>query len=78
MAGHAIEPIGLTEIGNLRRNWGWFLGIGIGLMVLGLIAAGAAVATTVVSLMIFGWLLVIGAVMEIAFSFYERTWGGCS
>lgn len=74
--GHVLETIGLTELGNLRRSWGWFVGIGIGLMILGLIAGSAAVATTVASLMIFGWLLMIGAVLEIVFSFYERTWGG--
>jgi len=74
--GQALETIGLTDLGSLRRSWGWFVGIGVGLMILGLIAGGAAVTTTVASLMVFGWLLVIGAVMEIAFSFYERTWGG--
>lgn len=76
MAGHVIEPVGLTEVEGLRRNSGWFVGIGIGLMVLGLIAAGAAVTTTVVSMMMFGWLLVIGAILEIVFSVYEKTWGG--
>lgn len=74
--GQVLDTIGLTELGNLHRNWGWFVTIGVGLIVLGVIASGAAVATTVVSLTIFGWLLAIGAVLEIIFSFYERTWGG--
>jgi uncharacterized membrane protein HdeD (DUF308 family) len=56
-----LHLIGLAE---LKRNWGWFLGLGIALVVLGTIARGASVATTIVSVLLFGWLLIIGGVLE--------------
>jgi len=69
-----LHLIGLAE---LKRNWGWFLGLGIALVVLGTIALGASVATTIVSVLLFGWLLIIGGVLEgVHASWRERGWGG--
>jgi uncharacterized membrane protein HdeD (DUF308 family) len=63
---------------ELRRNWGWFLTLGILLVVLGMIALGASVAMTIASVMLFGWLLIIGGVLEAIHAFWrERGWGGC-
>ena len=62
---------------ELKRNWGWFLGLGIALLVLGTIALGASVATTIVSVWLFGWLLIIGGVLEAVHAFWrEKGWGG--
>jgi uncharacterized membrane protein HdeD (DUF308 family) len=71
--------LGLHTIGaqELKKNWGWFLALGIVMLVLGVIALGAAVATTIVSVMLFGWLLIVGGALSIGHSFWrERGWGG--
>ena len=62
---------------ELRRNWGWFLALGILLIVLGTTALGASVAMTIASVMLFGWLLIIGGVLEAIHAFWRvRGWGG--
>jgi uncharacterized membrane protein HdeD (DUF308 family) len=71
-----METLRPAELRNLRRNWGWFVALGIGLIILGFVAAGSAVTTTVVSMVIFGWLLIIASAMEIITAFYQKTWGG--
>jgi uncharacterized membrane protein HdeD (DUF308 family) len=50
---------------EMVHNWGWFLLFGIGLLVLGIVAIVRSVAATVVSMLFFGWLLLIGAGIEI-------------
>jgi uncharacterized membrane protein HdeD (DUF308 family) len=68
------HSVGAAE---LRRNWGWFLALGILLVVLGAIALGASVAMTLASVLLFGWLLIIGGALEAIHAFWrERGWGG--
>ena len=50
---------------EIIHNWGWFVLVGIGRMVLGIAAIVRSVAATVVSMLFFGWLLLIAAAIEI-------------
>jgi uncharacterized membrane protein HdeD (DUF308 family) len=61
---------------ELKRGWGWLVGVGIALIILGLIALYCAVTATMVSVDIFGWLLVIGGVLSLVDAFVQRRWGG--
>ena len=75
--GMNLTGLHLIGLGELKKNWGWFLGLGIALVVLGTIALGVSVATTIVSVWLFGWLLIIGGVLEGVHAFWrERGWGG--
>ena len=69
-----MMPGGTLE--DLRRHWGWFVGIGIALIVLGLIALFYAAGTTMVSMMVIGWLLIVGGVIDGVHAFGEQTWSG--
>jgi uncharacterized membrane protein HdeD (DUF308 family) len=51
---------------EIVQYWGWFLAFGIGLLVLGIAAVVRSVAATVVSMLFFGWLLLLAASIEIA------------
>jgi uncharacterized membrane protein HdeD (DUF308 family) len=51
---------------ELVHNWGWFLFFGIGLAALGILAIVRSVAATVISMLFFGWLLLIAAGIEVA------------
>jgi uncharacterized membrane protein HdeD (DUF308 family) len=73
---HTAERLHLYGFEELQRKWGWFLAVGIGLIILGAVAIASAATTTVVSLVTFGWLLLIGAVMEIAYGISSGTWSG--
>ena len=45
----------VREVEGLRRNWGWFLALGVVLILLGLVALGHAISATVVSMLLLGW-----------------------
>lgn len=75
--GMSLTGLHLIGLGELKRNWGWFLTLGIALLVLGAIALGASVAMTIVSMVLLGWLLIIGGILEGVHAFWrERAWGG--
>ena len=72
---HIIQQ--LPGASELRRNWGWFLILGIVLIVLGTIALGSALLMTIASVFFFGWILIIGGVLEAFHAFWrEKRWGG--
>lgn len=57
---------------ELRRDWGWFLALGILLIVIGFLAIGSAVVATLASVVFLGWLLIIGGVMQLFYAFRMR------
>ena len=62
--------------GELKKSWGWFLALGIALVVLGAIALGSASCLTFVSMVFFGWLLIVGGVFEAVHAFWRKKWSG--
>jgi len=72
MTTHTLHT-GLEEI---RRKWGWFLVLGIALIALGTVALTVPYLATLASVMLFGWLLVIGGVFEAVAAFSAPKWIG--
>jgi uncharacterized membrane protein HdeD (DUF308 family) len=70
------QAIQLEGAGELRRSWGWYLALGIVLIVLGMIAIGSTFVMTIASVFFFGWLLIIGGVMEVIHAFWHKRWAG--
>jgi uncharacterized membrane protein HdeD (DUF308 family) len=64
-----------TEIARLKRNWGWLVALGILLIILGLLALGSLVFTTLLSLVFFGWILVIAGIAQLIQLFWARDSG---
>lgn len=50
---------------ELRRLWGWMLGIGIVLAMLGAAAIVDSVTASIVSIVLFGWLLIVAGIIGI-------------
>ncbi|MFI5167800.1 MAG: HdeD family acid-resistance protein [Thermoanaerobaculales bacterium] len=65
----------LGELGELRPKWGWFLALGITLLLLGAVALIVPWLTTLTSVLVFGWLLVLGGVFEVIAVFWAKGWG---
>ena len=65
-----------TSLEKRRKQWGWFLMLGIVLMLLGVIAIGASTAVTMASMVFLGILLLIGGILQIAYTFSVRQWSG--
>lgn len=59
-----------------RPHPGWIIALGAALMILGAIALGTAVLTTVISVTLFGWILAVGGVIQIAHAFSASRWRG--
>jgi len=70
------QAIQLTGSDELRRHWGWYLALGIVLIVLGTIAIGSTFVMTIASVFFFGWLLIIGGVMAVIHAFWHKRWAG--
>ena len=66
----------LLEFENLRHKWGWFLLLGIIMLVLGTVAFIIAPAATIGTVMVLGWLIVVSGVIEAVHAFRMRKWGG--
>lgn len=60
---------------ELRRNWGWLLALGICLLILGIIALLDSIFVTVISMLFFGWILVIAGIVEGVQAFRHRSGG---
>ena len=71
-----METIVSSMSQELRKSWGWFLALGALLVVVGIIALGSTVATTLVTVMALGVILFVGGCAEAVVSFMARTWRG--
>jgi uncharacterized membrane protein HdeD (DUF308 family) len=76
MSTTVSEGLAPFDPGALRRNWGWFFGLGVLEIILGTIAIGASVVATVVTVVFFGWLLLIGGVLSAVHAFWRKRWRG--
>lgn len=65
-----------AEVETLRNHWKWFLALGIGMVVLGTISLGCSVLTTVVAVVAFGFLMLVGGIAEIISAFWAGKWSG--
>lgn len=66
----------LVGLGEVRKRRGWFLALGILLIVLGMSAVGSSVAMTLASMVFVGWLMIIGGILESLHAFACKAWSG--
>ena len=71
----AQNPL-LAGMEEIRNSWGWFLGLGILLMVLGAICIIGNVTATFATVLAFGWLLLISGVIALVHAFSTKNWSG--
>ncbi|RNJ45920.1 hypothetical protein B5V01_11625 [Mesorhizobium erdmanii] len=64
-----------NAIGQTREKWGWFVGLGVVLLILGGIAFGNLFIATVASVYVVGWLMLVAGIIEIMHAFGVKTWG---
>ncbi len=62
-------------IGQTRAKWGWFVALGVLLLVFGGIAFGNLLIATVASVYLVGWMMLFAGVVEIIHAFGVKTWG---
>jgi uncharacterized membrane protein HdeD (DUF308 family) len=58
-----------------RTRWGWFVALGIGQIVLGVIAWFDVIAFTIAGVVFIGAMLVVAGVFQVIHAFMDRAWG---
>jgi uncharacterized membrane protein HdeD (DUF308 family) len=61
---------------SLREIWAFLMGMGIALMLLGIAAIGSSLIATFATVLVFGILLLLGAIFEMVTAFWGRNWRG--
>jgi len=66
----------LSTVQEVRSSWGWFMAMGIALIVLGVICVSSDVVATLATMFVFGWLLLIGGIVDLIHSFRFHSTSG--
>jgi uncharacterized membrane protein HdeD (DUF308 family) len=66
----------LAGLEKVRKSWGRFLVLGILLMILGVVCIAESQTATTFSILVLGWVLLIGGVLWLVNSFYAFNWHG--
>jgi uncharacterized membrane protein HdeD (DUF308 family) len=66
----------LSGLEHLRARWGWFLALGILMVVLGAIALVFTPVATLGTVFVLGWLMIVSGIVDFVHAFQARRWGG--
>jgi uncharacterized membrane protein HdeD (DUF308 family) len=73
---HDLSRLLRHELHVLQGHWGWYLALGICLIVLGFLAVGSAFAFTLATMTVISVLLIIGGISQLIGAFWARRWSG--
>lgn len=73
-AGESLTPSGARAV--FRRHWGWLLAFGIVQLLAGALAIAAPALASFVAVVMFGWVMIVAAVFQIAHAIRVRKWPG--
>ena len=69
------HPASRGRIAELRSKWGWFVALGILLLIAGVVALANELLATVVSVFFVGALMLVGGIFQIIHAFGVKSWG---
>ena len=61
---------------TLGLRWQTFVVLGVVLVALGIFAMGAASLATLASVLVFGWALIVGGILQTVHAIFQKGWGG--
>lgn len=65
-----------VNVEDLAHKWGWFLVLGILLILLGIASLVYTPAATLASVLVLGWLMFFSGIIEAVHAFHARGWVG--
>ncbi len=71
-----LRPSLIDNLKALGAHWGWFVGLGVLLLLLGLIGAGYVLAMTLASVIFIGALMLTGGILQLIQAWRLRAWRG--
>ncbi len=80
MSSDQVTPSGEQDLAKLNsaivENRGWFIALGVLLIVVGLAGIALPLLTTIAVKIFVGWLFLIGGIGQIVHAFSSKSWGG--
>jgi len=73
---HVEATGGAHELGHLQKEWKWFFILGLALIFLGTIALGSCYFVTMVTVVMFGVLILMGGIAQVISAFWAGKWSG--
>jgi uncharacterized membrane protein HdeD (DUF308 family) len=61
---------------QLHASWGWFVALGVALIVLGALCILGDMSATLLTIVVLGWFLLISGIVALVHAFQTRTWSG--
>jgi uncharacterized membrane protein HdeD (DUF308 family) len=61
---------------TIAQHWGWFIALGVALVLLGMTAVIFPLVSTLAAEQFFGWLLLFGGLIQCVHSYRTKTWAG--
>ena len=74
MTDSNTETMPAEVFGEVKKSWGWMLALGILMVILGMIGLGMTFFLTIVSVMFFGVLLLVGSGFQLVDAFKSKGW----
>lgn len=71
-----VAGLQLVGLEHLKKRAGWFIALGVLLVLLGAVAVGSPFYMTVFSVIFIGWLLIFGGAMQTVHAFSCKRWSG--
>lgn len=66
----------IVELDTVREKHGWFIGLGVVFMVLGVLSLFLPFIASLVTTLVLGWLLLLGGIFQGIHAVQNRRWGG--
>jgi uncharacterized membrane protein HdeD (DUF308 family) len=76
LAAHNLATLAREDLDMTRRNWGWFVALGLLLAAFGVVGLFLSGVFTAASVLLIGWLFVVGGAFEIGHAVVRRGWSG--
>ena len=76
VASDRIEGMLTEEANSIRKNWGWFVALGIVQIAVGMLALSFAFSATFASVVTLGVLLLVAAGAQLGAAIWARDWSG--
>jgi uncharacterized membrane protein HdeD (DUF308 family) len=77
MSGNpVVKPSAGLSYSHVRSKWGWFVALGVALVLLGFLALGDVVAVTLASAVFVGAMFLVGGIFHLIHAFMVKTWSG--
>lgn len=73
------KPLGpslAASLEHLHRAWGWFVALGVALIILGVVCILGEMETTLITVIVLGWFLIVSGIVALLHAFRTRTWSG--